>query len=1176
MICPQCSTLNEPGRKFCMECGTRLASGCPKCGAQNPAEAKFCGECGTTLATAATASRSVATVAADQPAAVPPTAERRLVTVLFADLVGSTTLAQNEDPEDTREFLTAYFDLARTIVERYGGTIEKFIGDAVMAVWGTPTTHEDDAERAVRAALEIVDGVPGLGDGRGVEARAGVLTGQVAVTIGASGQGMVAGDLVNTASRLQSVAPAGTVLVGESTFRAASGAISFEEAGEQLIKGKAAPVPAWRARAVVGLRGGGDRGIALEPPFTGREDDLRLLKELFHATERERKSRLVSVIGQGGIGKSRLAWEFEKYIDGVVGNVYWHEGRSPAYGEGISYWALAEMVRGRAGIAESDDPATAAARLRESLTEWLPDDQDRRWVEPRLAALLALEPMPAGSRDELFAAWRTFFERIAERGPAVLVFEDVQWADDGMLDFIGELLDRSRNLPLFVVTLARPELFERRPGWGANLRSLTSMALEPLSREQMAEMVEGTVPGIPPTATKAVVDRADGIPLYAVETLRMLLDRGDLERRDDGRFELRTSIENLAVPDTLQALIAARLDALGEHDRRLIQSAAVVGQSFTLEALAGVTGEPGAALAERLSALVQRQLLHVNVDPRSPERGQYQFVQAVVREVAEASLSRADRRALHLAAARFYESLGDDELVGVQASHYVEAHRATPGPEADALAAQARVSLRGAAERAIALYSNRQAVSYLEQALAVTTDPLEQAALHERATEPAMNESLESVAMEHARAVEALARVRGDRLAVLHGVTLQAKVELSHHREQDAIALLTPALQEVADLEPGSATIESYAELARALMIGGKYAESLEWCDRVLAKSELADDVLLMNVLVTKGSVLSNGARFLEGEILLRGAMDVAERNGDMSMALRARNNVLGTVSGSDPRVAAAMMREGFELATSHGLMTWALQFSSVAVDAAFMRGEWDSWLDELRSLEPSGFYEGWLLSAESSRAAFRGRVADARQMLADALMVAGGSTQAETGTAGVEALIEFVAGNWEAAVVAARRGWVHNENADFAIMHGAAAAAAANRDDWAREAVAASEALNFAGRYENALRLSFSAIQLMLEKRWPEARAAYLSSRRDLEDFGSRYELALLNISIGARAAGEMPEAAEAGAAAREFFAGVGAQSFLDRYEAAFVREESAPTRRSESTATAASVAEA
>ena len=286
-------------------------------------------------------------------------------------------MAQDEDPEDTREFLTRYFDLARTIVDRYGGTIEKFIGDAVMAVWGTPTTHEDDAERAVRAALELVDGVPGIRESATVEARAGVLTGQAAVTLGASGQGMVAGDLVNTASRLQSVAPPGSVLVGEATFHAAQGAIRFEEAGEQLLKGKSAPVPAWRAAAVIGLRGGTGRSDALEPPFTGRDEELRLLKDLFHATQREQKARLVSVIGQGGIGKSRLAWEFEKYIDGVVDSGYWHHGRSPAYGDGISYWALAEMVRGRAGIAETDDSSVARTRLHETLAEWLPDDQER-------------------------------------------------------------------------------------------------------------------------------------------------------------------------------------------------------------------------------------------------------------------------------------------------------------------------------------------------------------------------------------------------------------------------------------------------------------------------------------------------------------------------------------------------------------------------------------------------------------------------------------------------------------------------------------------------------------------------------------------------------------------------------------------------------------------------------
>ncbi|HEY5519393.1 MAG TPA: adenylate/guanylate cyclase domain-containing protein [Candidatus Limnocylindrales bacterium] len=912
MICAQCGTENEAGRKFCLECGAHLASGCPNCGAQNPPNAKFCGECGTALGGSAGPARTEDARRGAMPAAT-SVAERRLVSVLFADLVGFTTLSQDEDPEDTREFLTRYFELARTIVERYGGTIEKFIGDAVMAVWGTPTTHEDDAERAVRAALEIVDGVPGLDNGKGIQARAGVLTGNAAVTLGASGQGMVAGDLVNTASRLQSVAPPGTVLVGEATYHAAANAIRFEEAGEQLLKGKSSVVPAWRAAAVTGLlRGGTGRSEALEPPFTGRDEELRLLKELFHATQRERKPRLVSVVGHGGIGKSRLAWEFEKYIDGVVETIYWHHGRSPAYGEGISYWALAEMVRGRAGIAETDDPAVAATRLHEALVEWLPDEQERRWVQPRLAGLLALDAMPAGSGDELFAAWRIFFERIAERGSTVLVFEDIQWADEGLLDFVTELLDRSRNLPIFVVALARPELFDRRPGWGSTMRSLTTMSLEPLERAHMLELVTGTVPGIPAEAASAIVDRAEGIPLYAVETIRMLLDRGDVRRSDDGTFEMSGRLDDLAVPNSLQALIAARMDALAEHERRLLQSAAVMGKSFVSESLAAITGETVDALRDSLAGLVRRQMLQVDVDPRSPERGQYQFVQAVVREVAEASLSRADRRALHLAAARYYESLGDDELAGVQASHYVEAYHATPaGPEADALAAQARVSLRAAAERAIALHSNRQAVSYLEQALAVTPDPKEQAALHERAVHPALQEGLIDVAMKHARRVQELAGGLGDAQMGLVGAALEAQVDLSEHREKSAIDVLTPAIESVRGMPASAALLSAERELARALMIRGSNRESVTWADRVLEASAIADDALVLDTLITKGTALLNLGRDTEGVVLLRGVMQLAEQVGDVWAALRARNNALGAIGAEDTAAAVELLSEG-------------------------------------------------------------------------------------------------------------------------------------------------------------------------------------------------------------------------------------------------------------------------
>ncbi|HEY7023551.1 MAG TPA: adenylate/guanylate cyclase domain-containing protein, partial [Candidatus Limnocylindrales bacterium] len=414
MICSTCGTENKPGAKFCNECGVALESGCPNCGAVNKPGAKFCNECGTTLADLAPSGRvAVRTEASGS--------ERRLVTVLFADLVGFTPFAEGRDAEDVRETLSHYFDLCSDVVGRYGGTIEKFIGDAVMAVWGAPAAFEDDAERAVRAALDLIEAVPSIATG--VQARAAVLTGEAAVTLGATNQGLVAGDLVNTASRLQSVASAGTVLVGESTMRASSDAVVYEVAGEQSLKGKQAPVPAWRAVRVVAERGGRNRSEQLEAPFVGRADELRLLKDLFHTTGREQRIRLVSVIGPAGIGKSRLAWEFLKYVDGLVETTYWHDGRSPAYGEGISFWALGEMIRGRAALVETDDEPTTRQKIRESVALWVTDTDERTWIERALLALLGVEAsLPP---EEMFAAWRTFFERISDHGTVTLVFEDM-------------------------------------------------------------------------------------------------------------------------------------------------------------------------------------------------------------------------------------------------------------------------------------------------------------------------------------------------------------------------------------------------------------------------------------------------------------------------------------------------------------------------------------------------------------------------------------------------------------------------------------------------------------------------------------------------------------------------------------------------------------------------------
>jgi class 3 adenylate cyclase len=632
IVCSNCGAENPVAKKFCGDCGRALAGVCASCGGSNAPGKRFCGDCGASLefstVSVVAASAPAAPAASAPAAAVAALAERRLVSVLFADLVGFTAASESRDAEDTRELLTRYFDIARLTIERYGGTVEKFIGDAVMAVWGAPVAREDDAERAVQAALELVAGVPALDPD--LRVRAGVLTGEAAVTLGAQDQGMVAGDLVNTASRIQGAAEPGTVLVGESTKRASEAAVAYDDAGEQQLKGKADPVELWRAVRVVAGTRGALRASGLEAPFVGRNREFRLVKELFHDAADEQRAQLALVTGIAGIGKSRLAWELEKYIDGLAAEVFWHRGRCLSYGEGVAYWALAEMVRMRCRILEDEEPDSARAKLRLALEEYVLDAEERAWVEPRLAHLLGLEEGASGDQENLFSAWRILFERLADQSPTILVFEDLQWADAGLLDFLEYLLDWSRGHPLFVLALARPEFSDKQPGWGSGKRSVSSLYLEPLSAVAMGDLLAGLVPGLPDDLQDRILDRAEGVPLYAVETVRMLLDRG-LLTRDGTVYRATGAVENLEVPETLHALVAARLDSLTPEERRLVECAAVLGKTFTKPGVAAVSGVGDAELEPLLGGLLAKEIISVQADPRSPERGQYAFLQDIVK-----------------------------------------------------------------------------------------------------------------------------------------------------------------------------------------------------------------------------------------------------------------------------------------------------------------------------------------------------------------------------------------------------------------------------------------------------------------------------------------------------------------------------------------------------------------
>jgi class 3 adenylate cyclase len=959
MNCPSCGTLNEAGRKFCGECGTRLAVVCGSCGTANAPGTRFCGECGTALEggqVAAAGLRPGASDRTESPASgsatganVGPLAERRLVTVLFADLVGFTTISEGRDPEAVRELLSRYFDAAREQIERYGGTVEKFIGDAVMAVWGAPTAHEDDAERGVRAAIEVVDAVKDLAPG--LQARAGVLTGEAAVTIGARGQGMVAGDLVNTASRLQSVAPPGVVLVGESTQRATAGSIAYEPAGEQLLKGKAAPVAAYQALRVVARRGGAGRGDKLEAPFVGRDSELRLLKDLFHTTAREKRVRLVSITGQGGIGKSRLAWELRKYGDGVAEDVFWHEGRSPAYGQGITFWALGEMVRGRAQLLETDDPATTREKVAASVARFLPEGPDRERVERALQALLGVGDAPGGGAEELFGAWRLYFERMAEQSLVTLVFEDLHWADPGTLDFIDHVLEWSRNVPILIVTLARPELLDHRPDWGAGRRNFLALHLEPLDAGPMRELLKGLVPDLSEPAVRSIIARAEGIPLYAVETIRMLAADGRLRQRETGGFESVGELGELAVPDTLHALIAARLDGLDPAERSLIQDAAVLGQSFTPAGLAAVSGLPEAALTARLRVLVRSDLLVEEADPRSPERGQYAFVQALIREVAYSTLSLRDRKSRHLAAARFFESLGDDELAGALAAHYLAAFRATPDPEEAApLATQARISLRAAAERAESLGSLRQAVTFFEQAMEVATEERDRADLLERITQAAWTASDYEKALGLARELRASRDAMGDRSGAALAAALESEVLFSMRQREQAAVMASEALAQYEDLgDDDPNVLRLVADVASGAAFSQQPELGMAMANRALAAAErLGLPELAARQLMIKGTMALFQGHLWESTALTEGARRLAEQHGLMTMVHRANSSLSNILALDDPRATVAIEREIIDYARRVGRRENEIVTIGNMAEDVRRTGDWDWIVGEL------------------------------------------------------------------------------------------------------------------------------------------------------------------------------------------------------------------------------------
>jgi class 3 adenylate cyclase/tetratricopeptide (TPR) repeat protein len=954
-------------------------------------------------------------------------AERRVVSVLFVDLVGFTEASEQRDAEETRELLSRYFELARTLIGRYGGTVEKFIGDAVMAVWGTPVATESDAERAVRAALDLVASVPDLDPA--LRARAGVLTGEAAVTLGAQGEGMVAGDIVNTASRVQTAAEPGIVLVGDATRRASEQAVVYEGAGEQTLKGKTERVPLWRALRVVSGRGGSLRSAGLEPPFVGRDLELKLIKDLFWGCAVDRKARLVSVTGVAGIGKSRLMWEFYKYFDGIVDQVWWHRGRCLAYGEGVAYWALADMIRMRCRIGEEEDPASARAKLAATVAEHVLDSEERTFVESRLAHLLGLEEGGSGDRQDLFAAWRLFFERLADSSPVVLAFEDLQWADTSLLDFIEYLLDWSRDSPLYVITLARPELQERRRDWGAGQRNFSSLYLEPLSNAAMEQLLEGLVPGLPDQLGDQILARAQGVPLYAVETVRMLLDRG-LLAQEGAVYTPTGAIETLEVPETLQALIAARLDGLTTEERRLLQDGAVLGKTFTRGALAALSDLPESELEPLLAGLVRKEVLGLQSDPRSPERGQYGFLQDLVRHVAYETLSKRERKSRHLSAAAHLEGVfaDQDEVAEVLASHYLAAVEAAPDAD-DAVATRAKAGgmLARAGERAGSLGAPDEGQRYYEQAAALAEGPLLEAALLEQAGRLALQANRPAEARERLeRAVELYVDAGATRAAAAASAT-RADADHAEGRLEEAATRLEQAVAELEQGEPSGDLAAALAQFGRMRALAGHGDEAIASLERALTLAErLQLPEVFVQALISKGVVLTYQGRLQEARMQLQGAYELAHDEQLYASELRAGNNLAVVLEAADRCAEAVELTESLiALARRRGDRRWESNLRTGSLSDLFLLGRWEEALAIAAEEGPhvaTDSARGSMLAAAHIHCE-RGDLVPAEALLAAAgPLLASDQPQSRAGSAVAEARLLRARGKPAEALAAAER----------------------------------------------------------------------------------------------------------------------------------------------------------
>ena len=969
--------------RFCASCGARLERSCPACGERSELGAAFCASCGAPLAARASTADAVE--------------ERKVVTVLYADLVGSTAAADRVDPEDVRARLTTYHGRLRHELELVGGTVEKFIGDAVVALFGAPATREDDPERALRAAFAILDAIAELNaadPSLGLEVRIGVHTGEALVSLDAStdsGENIAAGDVMNTGARLEGAAAAGGILVGEPTYRATRHVVEYGDSTLVRAKGKAEAIAAWPA---LRLRGAA-REEVLETPLVGRADELDLLAQTLDRVRREHAPQLLTIIGAPGIGKSRLLLELFAAANGEAPLRL--QGNSLPYGEGASFHALAEMARSYVGVFEAPSPEDAAHRLQRSVDAAVPDPEEARWVGAHLRPLLGLaseEALHGDRRAETFAAWRRWFEALAESRPLALVFEDVHWADDGLLDFVDQLVDWTADVPLLVLATARPELLERRPAWGGGKRNTVTMSLSPLDQAEtgklLAELLDGA--SLPSEVEALMLMRSGGNPLYAAEYVRMLVDRGLLGRGDEA--DLARSRE-LPLPESVHGIVAARLDALPIEEKVLVQDAAVVGDVFWVGALAAAASLPRVLVEERLRVLERKEFLRRERVSSVANESQYAFRHVVVREVAYGQLPRARRAERHRLAAEWLEALtpgASDDRAELIAHHYLSAldlSRAA-GRDVSGLIEPAGAAAVRAGRYAASVNAHAAAARFYATALELSeVDSDESARLLLRVGE-ALFHAEQGGFEQLEQASEALVRTGDVERAAVADVLL-ATLLVNQGSHGAAEEHLERAATLLSDAPPSRGKVFVLSSRARFLGRAGRPEEAIVVGREALAMAErLGLDDLRAQALDNVGV-----ARLAKGD---QGAVDDFERSLAIAEAIRSPESTRAY------RFLASTLAMHGELARSFELFGEGRRAAERFGDA---------------------FEQRWLRAALVAESYWRGRWSDAVSQADEfvAAAAAGSPHYMETACRRVRGLIRLARGDLAGAVDDAERG---------------------------------------------------------------------------------------------------------------------------------------------------------